>query len=638
MTNILIFSGGTGSIALQRGLYQDYGDLINIQILTNAYDNGKSTGEVRKVFNGKILGPSDVRKNQLTQYELRRNNFNFKQELVDFLEHRFTCETKDAEQYCISTTLQKVGSVLKQHDLDILLNSIHFFFSQQKSKIIDYTNFSLSNIIYASLAAKYGFSLTAAAEIMAEILELPKDLIILNDDNSLFLRAVTEHQHHILDEGEIVEWNNFEDKIKDIYFVDNKSNADWPILNDKSINAIKNADIIIFSAGTQWASLIPTYVSRVENTTFKQLIKQSKAKKFLVVNNVPDKDMSGRDINYISSILDNYLPLEDITFVFNTEAHPSLSLSKFENSSKYDCIESKLSLKASSCHNEKLSNAIMSKYYEHYLKNDVFIFDFDDTLVGRNNEFKDASSLNLMLLLSLQQFNKKAYIFTGNYVKSLNLNTINYFFKSKYSSLYDPSRVNNIDFLFLYTVLSDQLEVFADGGVNYYKLKVVCDSKNEVKFIIPLPECIDESASFSDKEITNILNNLAEAEINPTKIQNRNNAMISIKPIDNEYRNSLVMLLNILMKFKYNVRSSGRTTIDISHHLNSKELSLNYLKNMLKQDNKNMTYIGDESHFGGNDYIISKNKNIDYLHVNNPQDTAVMLLTLFNQDNGELNV
>ena len=70
MKKVLIFAGGTGSIALQTGLHQLYGNSLKVDVVISAYDNGKSTGECRKIFGGKILGPSDLRKNQLTQFKL----------------------------------------------------------------------------------------------------------------------------------------------------------------------------------------------------------------------------------------------------------------------------------------------------------------------------------------------------------------------------------------------------------------------------------------------------------------------------------------------------------------------------------------------------------------------------------------
>ena len=45
MFNVAVFSGGTGSIAIQEGLSAIYGnDNYNLDVIINAYDNGKSTG------------------------------------------------------------------------------------------------------------------------------------------------------------------------------------------------------------------------------------------------------------------------------------------------------------------------------------------------------------------------------------------------------------------------------------------------------------------------------------------------------------------------------------------------------------------------------------------------------------------
>jgi len=70
-----VFCGGTGSIALQNGFASLYGiDRVQMDIIVNAYDNGKSTGVCRRCFNNEILGPSDVRKNQLLQYSIQNES------------------------------------------------------------------------------------------------------------------------------------------------------------------------------------------------------------------------------------------------------------------------------------------------------------------------------------------------------------------------------------------------------------------------------------------------------------------------------------------------------------------------------------------------------------------------------------
>jgi len=57
---VVLFSGGRGSGALATTLIRTPGVVLTIAI--NGYDDGASTGEVRR-FLGDALGPSDFRKN-----------------------------------------------------------------------------------------------------------------------------------------------------------------------------------------------------------------------------------------------------------------------------------------------------------------------------------------------------------------------------------------------------------------------------------------------------------------------------------------------------------------------------------------------------------------------------------------------
>ena len=58
MTNVLIFSGGRGSISLIASL-KKIKKIKSISSIVNTYDDGKSSGVLRKEFN--MPGPSDIR-------------------------------------------------------------------------------------------------------------------------------------------------------------------------------------------------------------------------------------------------------------------------------------------------------------------------------------------------------------------------------------------------------------------------------------------------------------------------------------------------------------------------------------------------------------------------------------------------
>src|ERR1700686_5868080 len=58
--NLVLFSGGSGTQSITEALLKH--PQISLTIVINAYDDGHSTGRLRRFIPG-MLGPSDVRKN-----------------------------------------------------------------------------------------------------------------------------------------------------------------------------------------------------------------------------------------------------------------------------------------------------------------------------------------------------------------------------------------------------------------------------------------------------------------------------------------------------------------------------------------------------------------------------------------------
>ena len=80
--NVVLFCGGRGNSSLIKELID--ASHVTLTLIVNAYDDGLSTGEIRRMIPG-ILGPSDFRKNlSLLLIPASKNHLVFSK----ILEHR----------------------------------------------------------------------------------------------------------------------------------------------------------------------------------------------------------------------------------------------------------------------------------------------------------------------------------------------------------------------------------------------------------------------------------------------------------------------------------------------------------------------------------------------------------------------
>ena len=516
-----ILTGGTGSVSLQEGLWEMYGKSLEICTLVNHYDNGKSTGAVRKVYGGKIGGPSDIRKNQLLRAYLEDSDI----ELCRFLQHRFTSATP--REFVLS---QLLGSSINHRKAEIIRGAINHYFSQSLASQILYEDFAIGNIVYAGLAGQNGNSIQCAADIMKELLEISADCVI-SDDNSLFLSAKTQSGKKILDEGQIVAWNNPHDRIIGVGFTDNKGNEASPMLSQRARNQLLNSDIIILSAGTQWSSLIPTY----ECLGFKEVISKTSAKIFMVMNGKPDFDCLGMDANEIWNIVSPYLPTDKVCVIQNDVRENIMS-----NPIKHKDVWRGLICDQTGKHMPiSLVTAIMGSFFKKHIDCETFGFDWDNTIKGRRNSYTYWSKKNIEMLESLEE---DKFVCSGNTIDAISLQNV---------------------------------PVFAENGLNYYY--------NGQK------ECLNDDLLIQN--IDCLINFFTTLGINYEKISNRNWAILSIKPLSVLERR---LIKNIFDQsewhFNYRCYITGTSTIDIMKKDLNKGIILTY--NPIKD--KKICYLGDE--------------------------------------------
>jgi len=566
MLNIVIFSGGSGSISLQNGL-KSISKYIKITNIINAYDDGKSTGICRKIMN--VLGPSDVRKNQFIQYLNSREKYN--QSIISFFDKRYDLPKNKEKDMCI-----KLLKELKLNE-KFILEAIDIFFENYNSKY-EFKDFNLANIVYSAMFKKYGYENTIKK--FSEFLEID-DNVILNSYDNLFLKAKTKNGKIINSESDIVNFNNENDKIEEIYFKNDKNENILPKSNTKVLETIYEADLIIFSSGTQWSSLIPTYMTIGINDA----LEKTKAKKILIMNNSQDKDMIGIDGENILNIISKYVNLKNIIILFNEDADKKMNFNKNKKNYKIYKMGN---------FNGKHDPKLLAKFclYEYYGLDKIpnlLLFDFDDTIYSRNDdEYKiSLDNINLLNEISLKY---KSVLITGN----------------SFIHLYDKlNYLKEINF-----------EMWADGGIINYKNNKRINTPNKYKV-----EKINEIIEF-------LYYNL---KIDPVKISKRGDnefiTCISIRPLNNEVRIILKECLNLYFeKNKINniAKITGKTTIDIFCKETNK---IKIFDENIDYNNYEFSfYIGDECEIG-NDKEIA-NKCYKFYNVKSIYDTNILMTLL----------
>lgn len=558
MYKVVIFCGGSGSIAIQQGFAQLFGaDTVRLYPVVNAFDNGLSTGACRKVFSGQIPGPSDLRKNQFTQYEIRyakqlENQESLEARRYSFMTLRFSADSYEA-YYQKAERLIVEQDYLTKQESERLRRLLRYFFYEgdqirETVRQIQFENFSLFNIFYASAAALSGGSLSAAATEMAALISIP-DNVLLISDKSLFLHARTKSGHIIEDEGEIVCWNDPDDKIVHVFLTDTGRNIYQPVTGEGITGydvseVIAEADLIICSSGTQWSSMIPTYM----HSGFREAVSRSGAKKYLVMNNREDGDMYGTDAEEICRLAGRYLDLSSFTIVINNRASEGLR----SISSDYRVLYGDFSSPGALRHDPlPLVTAIMEDYFGRELfHKKQYMFDLDGTLW-------DASL-------------KEAGERTG--VENLNL------FPGRIVSGNSREHLGHI--LNRYCRQNRDIAVYCDYGNTQFQT-------DPWKQIRRLTDRYDLEAS-----VSGLLESQPEYK---GKCELRGGVVLTIRPLtDREKHLKNIRVLLRRYHGKYTGKIAGKTSIDVTHAQFSKAGMVSIIMERERILPEDLLYVGNE--------------------------------------------
>ena len=284
MLNVAVINGGRGAGTLIPALL-DQPDL-QVTSIVNAYDDGKSTGEIRRFFG--MLGPSDIRKVQELMLPKSDPDYDANKHLF---RHRFAIDISAAEacskinEFIVGNSLDIVGAKLESHEtkaaIKILLKEFTgslAIIEKLNGKEFNFSDCSIMNCIYAGAFIYFKRDIEKASRFIDKLFRLKGSVIATSNENK-YLVALRENGEVLYSESEIVELRS-NVRIDRIYLLDSllkKEHFERLTLEEKSYYlqkhhcsvpvcpsvklALQEADIIIYAAGTQHSSLYPSYLS-----------------------------------------------------------------------------------------------------------------------------------------------------------------------------------------------------------------------------------------------------------------------------------------------------------------------------------------------------------------------------------------
>lgn len=371
----VILSGGSGNDSLIRGLKYYYPSM-NCKVIVNAYDNGKSTGVCRAVTN--TLGVSDIRKNHIRMYKAMHGNCN--KNIIEFYDNRY--------DFTPGNEVAEITEKLNTWGMPQFVPLVERFFATPEAKNYRYTDFNISNIVYAEMYAQSGYEYTNDY-FCNKILDIDS-FVLLNSFSNAYLKAITNSGYVIEDEGEIVEWCNRDDKIESCLY-GTVLNTE---LNPRAVSSIESADLIIISTGTFWSSIYPTLEF---GDLYKLINKNTHAKKVWALNCEEDKDSYGVSADeFIFHLRKLGLSLDDFTILVNTDACDILRTVKDKDVS---CHYSQMGNQNGKHDPNKYAKSVLECYYgfDNFTPEQI-VCDFDDTLWPRNTSLNNIGIDNIKLL------------------------------------------------------------------------------------------------------------------------------------------------------------------------------------------------------------------------------------------------
>ena len=298
---VVLFSGGRGSGALARQLIRH--PAIDLTVAINGYDDGASTGEVRR-FLGGCLGPSDFRKNAS---RLAAELSSAPPELLVLLDDRLPdpCDAATARE--ILSTVQRSAPPAVASRLAAFLGEL-----ERTGRPFNFSDCSLGNLVFAGSFLMMEQRFNHAVDDYCGLLGLPPGLIQnVTDGTNAYLVALDAAGTLLASEEAVVDAKR-QNRIDEIYLIDEalvqadeqqlsglaaherraflERRAAAVRVNPVVIDRLQAADLIIYAPGTQHSSLFPSYLTPGLSAAIASNLT---AIKLLVTNLQQDAEITG---------------------------------------------------------------------------------------------------------------------------------------------------------------------------------------------------------------------------------------------------------------------------------------------------------------------------------------------------------
>lgn len=298
--NVVLFSGGRGSGVLSQQLIGRADIALTIAI--NGYDDGASTGEVRR-FLGDSLGPSDFRKNASRVAQQLRA---CPESLIGTIDTRLPNPCSRAQGLQALEAVAAASGPQVRARIDAVRHEL------ETGRAFEFSDCAIGNLVFAGSYLLSGRRFNNAVDDYCGLLGLRPGLVEnVTDGSNAFLVAMEVDRGILVSEAEIVDAKQ-RNRISEVFLIDRPLTEEDRIrlaglpreqcirwleerstalpLNPRLRDRIGDANLIIYAPGTQHSSLFPSYLTK---DLSRAIASNLTAMKLLVTNIQADAEISG---------------------------------------------------------------------------------------------------------------------------------------------------------------------------------------------------------------------------------------------------------------------------------------------------------------------------------------------------------